>query len=538
MVKRPLTVEELREAVAIDPMKPDLDASSLVNDMTHALSCCGCLILVDEEQNTVHFTHHSVQHYLLEEPEDVTLADYHVDIMNADKHAGEACVAYLNFGVFDRRLAKARTQGTKIADIPTAIAHHMMPKNKLATKLAALRLLKTPRTDKKTINGVVQRQLEGAAYQSPQHYYFLAYARKWWIWHTKGLEYKNKRMWNMWCRLFTDETGTVEKIWDPQDWAGYGLDERMLDWANRTHHNALVEYMLLSGASNAPKSLVFLKDIVIRKVRENEWDFLGVVLEHLSETEDYDDVRTTLLLAATCYGRLDIIQLCLSAGADLFEAHEKIVLDKLGVTLQAPRFWKKRGPENLAHRRGLEMLNWWSPLAIATANGYTDIVEFIVSRPHGGKGFFKKPFHLPQALLISTAFNHHELALSLLALQEEEWRFSHEDDDTGYRVKVRKQFDVSYMDKYGWTPLMYAVAFSDIALIQLLLAYRATFYKGEGNKEQVIITPVGLASLMGRRDIEQLLLDNPRYSLNQRSLRTSIMERPPVRFCGPRMMVK
>ena len=524
VAKRPLTTEELREAVAIDPLKSDLDASNLVNDMTQSFSCCGCFILVDEEQETVHFTHHSVRHYLLSEALDLALADYHVDLTVAEKYAGEACIAYLNFGIFDRRVAKAPAQGTKLANIPSAIAHHMIPKNKVATEIAALSLLANQRMDQKTLNVAVQQQLEGVAYQSPRHNHFLAYASKWWIWHTKRLDYRNKRLWNMWSHLFTDNTGKAEKIWDPQHWAGYGFDEGMLHWAAMNNHNALLEYMLVSGSINDPKVYNLVLDVVVRKAKSNEWDFSKIFLERLSTHQDYDDVRTMLLVLAAWHGKVEVIQYCLSYGAHLYKTHDMSVLRSLRVTLEAPRFASRKLEELFAYKNR-DILCRWSPLSIAAAGGHIDVTEFIISRPSSKEILFAKRPYLPEALLVSAAYNQSELACGLLNIWGKDRRFISDDDDTGYEVKVRRKFNVNYVDNNKWTPLMYAVAHSNVPLIELLLNFRAAYGKGDEVGDQNVITPVRIASLTGRDDIRQFLLHDSKYTSNHRKLPPSFRER-------------
>ncbi|MCJ1319882.1 hypothetical protein MMC15_005218 [Xylographa vitiligo] len=99
VAKRPLMLEELREAIAIQPRKTEFDAAYLVNDITQTLICCGCLVFVDEEQETVHFTRHSVKQYLLQRSSDPLPSDYHVEIEVADTYAGEICITYLSFDV-------------------------------------------------------------------------------------------------------------------------------------------------------------------------------------------------------------------------------------------------------------------------------------------------------------------------------------------------------------------------------------------------------------------------------------------------------
>jgi len=84
-------LEELREAIGIEPGQTDLVAARLVNNMRQALACCGSLVTVDEEQRTVHFAHHSIKQHLISEPTEDALAQYHISMPEAELEAGQIC---------------------------------------------------------------------------------------------------------------------------------------------------------------------------------------------------------------------------------------------------------------------------------------------------------------------------------------------------------------------------------------------------------------------------------------------------------------
>ncbi len=86
--KRPLTLAELREALATEPLQKDWKAERQMNDMKKAVACCGNLIFVDEEEHTVHFTHSSVKQYLLSDALDKSLQSYKIDLEEADADIG------------------------------------------------------------------------------------------------------------------------------------------------------------------------------------------------------------------------------------------------------------------------------------------------------------------------------------------------------------------------------------------------------------------------------------------------------------------
>lgn len=65
MAQRPLTVDELREALSVLPVDRNCDPSRLLNHIMKVLACCGSLVCLDEEELTLRLVHHSVKQYLL-----------------------------------------------------------------------------------------------------------------------------------------------------------------------------------------------------------------------------------------------------------------------------------------------------------------------------------------------------------------------------------------------------------------------------------------------------------------------------------------
>ena len=58
--KRPLRLEELREAIAVVPGDEFLDRERLVNNADSLTTSCGGLIVSDDEDVVVQFVHHTV----------------------------------------------------------------------------------------------------------------------------------------------------------------------------------------------------------------------------------------------------------------------------------------------------------------------------------------------------------------------------------------------------------------------------------------------------------------------------------------------
>ncbi|KAJ7440422.1 ankyrin repeat domain-containing protein [Mycena latifolia] len=89
--KRPLSVAELCEALAIEPDATTLDADNLL-DISIVLSVCAGLIIVDEAMSVVRLIHYTTQGYF-DSIQPVQFADAHMMIASQ-------CLAYLSFDEF------------------------------------------------------------------------------------------------------------------------------------------------------------------------------------------------------------------------------------------------------------------------------------------------------------------------------------------------------------------------------------------------------------------------------------------------------
>jgi hypothetical protein len=98
--KRPLTMCELQEAIAVVPIKDietyneesrDLDPKS-ITDPELILDCCGSLILWDHGTDIVGFSHYTVSEFLAVKPD---------GNIKSELYVARACLTYLSFNVFE-----------------------------------------------------------------------------------------------------------------------------------------------------------------------------------------------------------------------------------------------------------------------------------------------------------------------------------------------------------------------------------------------------------------------------------------------------
>ena len=93
--RRPLTVEEIREALSVEPGEKAWNADKLINNMQKVLDCCGSLVIIDEELWTVHFAHHSIKQHLISNAEGTNSA-FALTSRSAESALTTICITYLN----------------------------------------------------------------------------------------------------------------------------------------------------------------------------------------------------------------------------------------------------------------------------------------------------------------------------------------------------------------------------------------------------------------------------------------------------------
>jgi hypothetical protein len=116
--RRPLSVEELCEALSVIPGDTTWEPGRQINNIHAALASCKCLVIIDEEEQTVRFAHHSVKQFFIargDEPENPNP----INPDEANKEMGRAILTYLNYGIFDRQVSRTVFPTIPAADAPS-----------------------------------------------------------------------------------------------------------------------------------------------------------------------------------------------------------------------------------------------------------------------------------------------------------------------------------------------------------------------------------------------------------------------------------
>jgi ankyrin repeat protein len=249
--KRPLRLEELREAIAVIPGDEFLNRERLVNNADRLVPSCGGLLASDDEDIVVQFVHHTVQEFLISEEYQTVADSFHFDLSEIDLMAGEICVTYLNFNDFKRQLIPQQRstpiiQPSNILESPTFTGQGRMADYGL--KFARIALAKRSKTKfnivqhLETIKGLEKDD----SLQLQVQYAFLAYARSFWLSHTKSFSEVAPPIMNMWRQLIVKNHQVAPQPWFGED--GVLCMGDLLGYILEESHCAMIDCLISDGA--------------------------------------------------------------------------------------------------------------------------------------------------------------------------------------------------------------------------------------------------------------------------------------------------
>ncbi|KAF2668424.1 hypothetical protein BT63DRAFT_354509, partial [Microthyrium microscopicum] len=179
---RPLTTEELREALSVIIGDVVWKPSNLLRNIISTLASFGGLILVDEEEKTVRLVHHSFKQYLIDLFQNKEEGRFSLDV--AHGHMLDTIATYLSYNVFETRVSTAVVPRMNIGSAPAQIVRETLDSSvgqKIALKL--LRLRKSPGFDiSKTLAEA------GSLYGTPaiDRFHFHDYAKTFYMQHIRS----------------------------------------------------------------------------------------------------------------------------------------------------------------------------------------------------------------------------------------------------------------------------------------------------------------------------------------------------------------
>ncbi|KAK4938356.1 hypothetical protein LTR10_021155 [Elasticomyces elasticus] len=369
--QRPLTLQELRDAVSVVPGLKGWDAQKFVNDIEKAVYSCGSMLMVEEEHSTVHFAHHSVKQYLHSDGARTDTGAYHVNASEAELRLGEICVTYLNFETISMQLTKTETTtpvtsprpNVGSSAVPSAIIRQVI--SRTTTKKIALKLL----MDRKAVQYDFFSNLESVADQNPgtksqqdfsefSEHIFLPYAQEFWLSRSKGFWHETQLTYPLWLGLVAGEVQTVSLPWR--------FVGECWEWAVKNDHGPIVWEILRQWELDP--GYKYLGEFGTSDVRTL---LLEITLNHCNLKQKF--FAPILRVACSCSSE-DLAVKLLDQGADMMSQD-----------------WMGRTPLIIAASEGLTRLvelllaavppnaNLNAALYVAIGGGHEEVVELLVA---------------------------------------------------------------------------------------------------------------------------------------------------------------
>jgi hypothetical protein len=208
--RRPLLVEELREALSVIPGDTTWDPARQINNIHAALASCKCLIIIDEEEQTVRFTHHSVKQFFIAQGDDPGNTNP-INPYEANEEMGRIILTYLNYGIFNRQISRTVFPSIPAEDVPARIVKTVFG-GSVNTKRIALELLKARKNGKCDIGQTLSETPKAQEKSPVQSYSFLAYAKAYYMYHILSVWNRDNEMGRLWQCLLANKSLDVSQL--------------------------------------------------------------------------------------------------------------------------------------------------------------------------------------------------------------------------------------------------------------------------------------------------------------------------------------
>ncbi|RKK61634.1 hypothetical protein BFJ69_g17106 [Fusarium oxysporum] len=494
---RPLSTDELREALSVVPGDPDWNQARMPNNIYTALACCGSLVVVDEETLLVKLIHHSVKQFLLSGPGGVTSQTF--TIQDANKTMADVVMTYLNYGVFDTQLSSRVIPQVRHGAVPMKIVSSVLDSSSI--EKVALRLLKSQKPSSINVSKVLAREAQCSKMQPTNQYSFLFYARLYWAQHTLRDSKQDPAIYRSLCRALDRNVLTVD--------ASDEFGRTPLWWAIERGQEAVVRLLLEKGAAIEAEG-DFGRMALSWAAKGGHEAVVRLLLEKGAGSElKGGNGRTTLSWAAEG-GHEAVVRLLLEKGAAV-EAE-----DGNGRTLLS---WAAGGGHEAVVRLLLEKDAaieskddlGRTPLSWAAVAGHEAVVRLLLekgatieSKDNGGR-----------TPLSWAAGNGHEAVVRLLLEKGANtdsrdtngrtplWWAAGDGREAVVRLLLEKDAAIESKDDLGRTPLSWAAGGGHEAVMRLLLDKGAAIE----SKDSLGRTPLSWAAGNGHEAVVRLLLE-------------------------------
>jgi hypothetical protein len=216
---RPLSIDEFQDAISVTPGDTNLSIGKTVHGIQAILASCGNLVLLDEEQSTLHYIHSSVKQYLFGRTENdhkriasnsnSELPDrnyFQFDPRTANMELSEIIVTYLSFTGFESQVSTTVAPSLAADEAPAKILNSTLQQSKGIQKIAAELLRARAKGPNMDVGQVLAAHSEMFRSFTLRQYHFLRYAREYWLHHTRDMQRSKATIFDMFVSLVENRT--------------------------------------------------------------------------------------------------------------------------------------------------------------------------------------------------------------------------------------------------------------------------------------------------------------------------------------------
>ncbi|KAK6821068.1 hypothetical protein PG987_015468 [Apiospora arundinis] len=239
---RPLSKSEFEDSISVVSGNTNI-TKHRINDVGSVLASCGSLIVLDEEQHTLHFTHHSVKRFLLGQFRDEQDRERFTGLFSeteANSQMGQVIVTYLNWKGFNGQVSQAVAPSLPVGSMPTRIIGSISEQNKKLRTLAVNLLNGKMKPVDLDIDLVPRNSKFNSL--SVDYFSFLKYARDYWLHHTKNSDDASLEIFDLFQQLvFTTELVDKALLWKEQPPSCPNYASKESNWAKYHDHQAMLK---------------------------------------------------------------------------------------------------------------------------------------------------------------------------------------------------------------------------------------------------------------------------------------------------------
>lgn len=294
----PLSLDEIRVALCVVPGEPVWHPEKMAKDGSQLITLCGGNLLdLDEEDERVHFIHHSVMQHLLLPAASESTMPYHFSNEDAENFMGATCVTYLHLSVLDSRITVTRNlQSRGMLENVIGTTHDSNPGFSRLVQHIKSREQKRARSHHFDIGHVLSQIQAARIQQDIDPRCFAPYATSHWVFHTRFFDEKNqycKESWRLWWKLLNGGVATVKSPFTDLEENPHSA----LLWAVNHAHGSLFRNILARCSLPPSQVLDVVHALGLHKSIRGHWlgDLLACYLLSLHIAEIPPNCDTVIL---------------------------------------------------------------------------------------------------------------------------------------------------------------------------------------------------------------------------------------------------